>query len=343
MVARQLTPELTQPSVLVEIDHGPSVGLHHEIQRRVPGIPQAQVSKYTAPVATSPWRRAEPAPMACDVGPGPGVGQCDTACTSKDDAEGRNEVPEYESVELSEESVRSRRNLGSHDAIRPTSTELGIIAVGHGVNRWEVCEKHQQDAPLVSMSVRSGHEDTRPEGTLAPWTLFETAQRVVPPLPDHAKGYAELLSITRSPSDDSPADFSGLAGDTKYRTTRWDRHEAVNSDGNKNVKFVITGKKRTAGEAPFGHEKLQNTSRHDLPMRAIHFGGSKEPRSTGHEDAEEVEPPLSMSSAGSSLERSTADPECIALATFMWMTAYNLVSYSSPLTFGMGLADLEGR
>lgn len=338
MVAHQLTPELTQPSVLVEIDHGPPMGLLDGTERRVPGI-----SGSTASAATSPWRRPKPAPMACNVGAEPGVGHCDVTFTEKDNVETRNGVAEYEIVELSEESLTSRRNFGSRDAISSTSTEVEVIAVGPGVNCWGICEKHQQDAPLVSMGVRSGHEDTQPEGTLSPWTLCETAHRVIPPLPDHAKASAELLSIMRSPNDDSPADFSGSAGDTKYRTTHWDRHQAVKSDGNKNVKFVINGKEAAEGGRPIGFEKPEDASHHDLTIRDIHYGGSGKSRSTGQEDAGEVEPLLSMSSASSSPKTSIADTGYIALDTFMWMAAYNLVRYSAPLQLDMGSADSDAR
>lgn len=343
MVAHQLTPELTQPSVLVEIDHGPPMGLHHESQRRVPGIFQAHVSGSTAAAATSFRRRAEPAHMACDVCPEPGVGHCDAILTKKDNTETTNEVPEYESIERSEESLTSRRNFGSRDAISSTSTEVEVIAVEPGVNCWGICEKHQQDAPLVVLGVRSGHEDNHPEETLTPWTLFETAHRVVPPLPGHAKASTELSSIMRSANEISPADFSGSAGDTKYRTTHWDGQQAVKSHGNKNVKFVINGKEAAKDVTPPLLEMPENASHHHLAVREIHSGHSEKPRSTGQEDAGEVEPPLSTSSASSSPKTSLADTGCIALNTFMWMVAHNLVRNPASLKLDMGLADSEAR
>lgn len=49
MVTQHLTPELTQPNVLVEVDPGPPMRLHHKAQGPAPGLPQARMPQSMSP------------------------------------------------------------------------------------------------------------------------------------------------------------------------------------------------------------------------------------------------------------------------------------------------------
>lgn len=65
MVAQQLTPELTQPNVLVEIDHGPPMEPHEESQRPAPEQLQGKATEsrsimFDAEASTSTFGPAEP-------------------------------------------------------------------------------------------------------------------------------------------------------------------------------------------------------------------------------------------------------------------------------------------
>lgn len=361
MIAQQLTTELTQPNVLVEIDPGPPMGLHEEAQRHAPGKLQAQMTDPGSIISMSRFRPAEPKPIeAADVD---GYLAPRFACggvTASIDVEAdgtKVEVREGDSEQSLELVNASCRPFWAHGST-PESTvqdtaqaETAFVGMEH----LKLIKSDKQDgagqhATGITPSPSSGWiPPTRIHPRAASSDDYHPALAVVP-----ARAATEPSAIRDMRplhDNDGPVkvNWTSLGAKSPLLSPLRSREvlidESFNGQGNARNR-VFDNEKRVAEDqlaSVFGGTP-KNTSHCDLPIgRKFRTGRLKEIQSTGREDTNDAEPPLPMSWASGSKTNSSVDTIEVAREVFMWMNQYTMVSYSAPQTSNSYMADSKDR
>lgn len=294
MVAQQLTPELTQPSVLVEIDHGPPMGLYQEPQGPEPGNRQVKTAEsmsigHVASVSTSTARPA----VEFDGCPEPRV-EYDgiTSIGTHSDSDGTK-------IEVLEGSNFIR----SHDPVSSDAYQLGTgkkETVVAGATRFKSNEASEwMAAGSYSMSKSSGNGKSYQDLVRRP---------AVPHLPAHGSSAAESLSKS--------TDMASSQGESESLLSEWDQSETLfqeyalgdrrfNGDGKPDTMFISNEWTMVDADKAFAFGNPKSLVYHYVGQGATSWAaGSEKGFSVGTEE--------------------------IAREIFMWMFEYNLVSYSAP-------------
>lgn len=335
MVAQQLTPELTQPNVLVEIDHGPKMEPYQETQRCVPGRYLSESTSITndASVSTLTFSPA----VEADGCPEHGVGGGATALTGMQIHGTKMEVLEGGGVGHFKFSLTCHRSSWTHcsksgHTVLDTRKETAFI--GMHLNRFiEVDNK--QGAEPSPVAEKPTSRRSKPGGN-DPLNSFEVAHAVVPSLPSKEKDWAKPISARGCPQgglaqdrlsssgDPKPLLFLTDQGSTESRDRALEyRHGSFNGASNVDNELVICEKKM-AGYDKSAVIGKSNAFQTGIPTRNSRTGRFKRTQSSGQENPDDVELLFSMSWCKSAKPNVNVDVGCIASEI-----NNNLVSYSA--------------
>lgn len=325
MVSQQLTPELTQPNVLVEIDHGPTMGPYQETQRRVPRKCLAEYMSTTkdALVSTSTFSPA----VEADGCPEPSVGGDTTALTGMRSHGTKVKMLEGGSVGHSEYALAFHRPSWAlfskpESTILDTGEETAFI----GMHLFMFKENHnKQGAEPSPMAEKPTSRWSLPEGEgNRPLNSFEVAHAVVPSLPDKEKDWAKPISARGCPQgglaqdrlsssgDPKPLLFLTDQGSTESRDRALEyRHGSFNGASNVDNELVICEKKM-AGYDKSAVIGKSNAFQTGIPTRNSRAGLFKRTQSSGQENPDDVELLFSMSWCKSAKPNVNVDVGCIA-------------------------------
>lgn len=311
MIAQQLTPELMQPSVLVEIDHGPPVGLHQQARDPEPGRPQAipETSECNSilddvSVSTSNMRL----PIESDGSSEPGLEHDGNMSIGVESDGTGTEVLQGANFMYYEDRLTSRQPFWRHDFV-------GSKFAGY-----------HEDTGKKEAAVTGANKLA--EGTewkaASPCRLSRSS----------GTGLNHLLlavrAASRSPSTTTcldrgfATDLASSQGDPRSLLLPWDERQERGAllrkytlmdwyiNGNENLpkRLIANEKKMVEADKSFLFE---------LPKNALHVW-TKTPGATYRGADPHSQLPMA------------ADTEDITREIFMWMLEYNLVSYSAPET-----------
>lgn len=325
MVAQQLTPELTQPNVLVEIDHGPTMGAYQETQRRVPRECLAESMSITndASVSTSTF-----SPAIVDRRPGYDA----TALTGMRSHGTKVEALKGGSVGRIESCLTTHCSKSGH-TILDTGKETAFIGMHLLQFMKDDNEQGAEPSPIAEKPI-SGWSFPEGEGN-SPLNSFELAHAVVPSLPVKEKDWAKPISARRCPQRGLAQDRLSASRDPESLLFLTDqdgtvsrdcaseyRHRSFNGNSNVDNEPVIHEKKMAGDDKAAVVGKSNNTV-------DIRTGRLQETQSMAQENTDDVKPPFSMSGPTGAKTAVNVDAGCIASEILMWMVEYNLVSYSA--------------
>lgn len=343
MVAQQLTPELTQPNVLVEIDPGPTMGPYQKTQRCVPEKYFSDSMSITsdASVWTSTFGQAVvSSAVEADGCTQASLGYEATALTEMQSHGTKVEVLDP-SVGNSgyfitwQESVWARFSKPEL-TILDTAEEASFI--GMNLKRSIEADNKQSLEPsaLAELSPRCW---SLPQGN-RPLNSFEIAHAVVPSFPGHTKNGAKPTSARECPQRGLAQDWLSSSGDSMSLLSLTDQggaasrdcasenwHRSFNGDSNVDNELVICEKKM-AGDDKSAVIGKSNAFQPEIPTRNFRTRRF-ETQSTGQETSNDVELLFSMSCPNGAKTDVDVDAGCIASDILMWMIQYNLVSYSA--------------
>lgn len=338
MVAQQLTPELTQPNVLVEIDPGPTMGPYQETQRRVPEryLPESMSITDNASASKSTFSSTELRGGALWVSGKPGSGKLT--------------LMKY----IADESITYRFITAWARFSRPQLTILDTgeetAFIGMHLNRF-IEDDNKQGAEPSPMVDRPPSRWGLPEGEgNRPLSLFKVAHTVVPSLPSKEKDWAKTIGGRGWRQRSLAQDWVSASGDPKSLLSLTDqggaasrdcalenRHRSFNGDSNVDNEPVTHEKKmaRDDKSAVIGKSNAFQTESPTRSFRTRRF----QAQTTGQENIDDVELPFSMSCRSSDNTDVNFDVGCIESEILMWMIEYNLVSYSASWISDTDTAD----
>lgn len=335
MVAQQLTPELTQPNVLVEIDHGPSMGSCQEIQRRASRkfLAESMSTTQDALVSISTFSPAVEA-GGC---PEPSVGGKTTALTGMRSHGTKVKMLEGGSVGHFEYALAFHRPswaLFSKPELTILDTGEETAFIGMHLNRLTEVD-NKQGAEPSPMAEKPTSCRSNPGGN-GPLNSFEVAQAIVPSLPSKGKDWAKPISARGCPQrglaqdrlsssgDPKPLLFLTDQGSTESRDRALEyRHGSFNGASNVDNELVICEKKMAGYDKSAVIGKC-NAFQTGILTRNSRTGRFKRTQSSGQENPDDVELLFSMSWCKSAKPNVNVDVGCIASEI-----NNNLVSYSA--------------
>lgn len=356
MVAQQLTPELTQPNVLVEIDPGPLMGLDQQTQRRCPRnkaedqVLTTRNTTFDASVSASTFRLNGLKLIEADgcLAPRIATGGTTTSIEVERDAT-KVEVLERECAENSGEFLTSRRPQAipcAHCAKSQPQKEEETAFVGMHHLKF-MNNGNEQGARQYSMDKTSSLGWSHPE-EVRRRTFDEPATAVVPSLLGHATPASEpLTTMRRSLDRGSVTGRPYPLEHPRYLVFPLDQRgelvpkcgleeHSFKSHGNRDTGFVIL-EKRVAEypqDSVYGGVP-QTTCRCDLPMGDSCSVRLKESRPTGRTVTSDVEPPLPMSWAAGFKTSLSVNTEEFVRELLVWMIHHNMMTsqcgWQSPL------------
>lgn len=333
MVAQQLTPELTQPNVLVEIDPGPTMGPYQETQRCVPERYLSDFMSITsnASVSTSTF-----GPAVVARRPESSVGYDATALTKMQSHGTKVEVLDGGSVGNSGYLITWQQPVWAHCSkpeltILDTAEEASFI----GMNLKRSIEAYNKQIVEHSAFAELPTSCWGLPADNRPLNSFEITQAVVPSLPGHIKDWAKSISSGGCPQrgaapgrpsssrDPKTLLFLPHQGGTDSRDCALeDRYRSFDGDSNVDNEVVIYEKKMA------GDDKSAVTGKSNITVD-IHTGRLQGTQPMGQENTDGVKIPFSMSWCTSAKPNVNHDGRCIASEILVWMIEYNLVSYSA--------------
>lgn len=344
MVAQQLTPELTQPDVLVEIDPGPTMGPYQGTQRRVPMecIAESLSIAEDVSVAKSTFSPAVVSPaVEADGCPEDSLGYDATALIGMRSHGTKMKVLEGDSVGhfnscLTFQQPSSTHRSKSGHTILDTGKEMTFT----WMRLFMFMENHNKQGPKPFPSVETLTSIwTFPQGN-RPLKSFKIAQAVVPSLPGKEKDWAKPISARGCPQRCLAQDWlsasrdpmpllspTGQVGAVSRDCALEDRHRSSNGDSNVDNELVIC-EKEMAGDDKSAVIGKSNAFQTEIPTRNFRTRRF-ETQSTGQENTDDVELLFSMSCPNGAKTDIDVDAGCIASEILMWMNQYNLVSYST--------------
>lgn len=331
MVAQQLTPELTQPNVLVEIDPGPTMGPYQETQRCVPERYLSDSMSITsdASVSTSTF-----GPAVVARRPESSVGYDATALTGMRSHGTKVEALEGGSVGCIESCLMTHCSKSGQTILEP-GKETAFI--GMHLNRFTEVDNKQGAGPFPMAEKPTSRWILPGE---SPLNSFEVAHAVVRSFPSKEKDSAKPISARGCPqrglaqdwlsASRDPMPLPSLTGQVGavYRDCALEnRHRSFNGDSNVDNELVICEKKM-AGDRSSAVIGKPNAFQPEIPRkdsRTRRF----ETQSTGQDNTDDVELLFSMSCPNGAKTDVNVDTDSIASEILMWMIQYNLVSYSA--------------
>lgn len=364
MVAQQLTPELTQPNVLVEIDPGPLMELHQQTQRRCPRnktedqVPATGNTTFDASASASTFRPNGQKLIEADGCLAPRIITGGTTASIEVESDGTKvEVLEGECAENSGEFLTSRRPQaipGAHCAkSQPQKEEETAFVAMHRLKFMN--NGNEQGARQYSMDKSTSLGWSHPEEVRIR-TLDEPATAVVPSQLGHGSPASEpLTTMRRSLTRGSVTGRPYPVGDPRSLVFPLDQREELvpkcgledhcfNTHGNRDNGFVIFDKRAAeySQDSVYGGMP-QTTCRYDLALGGSRSGRSKESRSTGRTVTSDVEPPFPMSWAAGSKTSFSVDTEEFVREVLVWMIHHNMVSCPATQTSNSYMADSKDR
>lgn len=344
MVAQQLTPELTQPNVLVEIDPGPTMGRYQETQRCVPerNLSESMSITSDASVSTSTFGPAAVSTaVEADRCPEASLGYDATALTGIRSHETKVKVLEGGSVGHSKSCLTFHRPSSTHcsksgHTILDTGKEPAFI--GMHLNRFTGVGNKQGAEPFP-MAEKPASRWNLPGGS--PLNSFEVAHAVVPSLPGKEKDWAKPISARGCPQRGLAEDWLSSSRNPKPLSILTDqsdtvlchcaleyRHGSFNGDSNVDNELVIC-EKEMAGDDKSTVIGKSDAFQTEIPTRNFRTGRFKATQSNGQKNTADVELLFSMSCPNGAKTDVNVDAGCIASEILVWMIEYNLVSYSA--------------
>ncbi|KAG6356387.1 hypothetical protein INS49_015775 [Diaporthe citri] len=329
MVAQQLTPELTQPNVPVEIDPGPPMGLYQEAQRHAPGKPQAQMIKSKARLSSTfrPSNELGDEPIEANGCPEPGreLGfELDDAAPEQE-----REVQVLEDAGIILTSCRPCRGhrATAQSEIKDAAEEETAFDGMHHL-KFIGGDKLRQDAISPTPSPSSGWNPPR----IRRRASFATDLSVPAVLPSTAATEPSAIRNMR-PLNDGPVKviWTSTRGTIPRLNPPRSRevlfNKSSNGHGNAHNSLVVDTTRVAEDQlaSVFG-DMPKNTCHCDLPMGHSCTGRLKQPRSTGRTASSDVEPPLPMSWAAGSKTSFSVDIGEVAREVFMWMNQYKMMT-----------------
>lgn len=346
MVAQQLTPELTQPNVLVEIDPGPTMGPYQETQRCVPERYLSESMSFTSDASVSTLTFGPAVVSTAVEADGcheSSVGGGATALTGMGSHGTNVQVQEGGSVGHFKLCITFHRPSSTHcsksgHTILDTVEKTALI--GMHLNRFIEVDNKQGSEPSPMAETTSSRWSLPREGN-RPLNSFEVAHAVVPSLPGKEKDWAKTttargclqrgLAQDRLSSSGDPKSLLSLTdqGGTASRDCALEnRHRSFNGDSNMDNEPVIHDKKIAGDDKPAVMRKSNNTVHPEIPTRNIRTRRF-ETQSTGQENTDDIELLSSMSCPNGAKTDVNVDAGCIASEILTWMIQYSLVSYSA--------------
>lgn len=340
MVGQQVTPELTQPNVLVEIDHGPPMRLRQEAQRSTSARELDQMTESWSIMfdASGPTGLQTNEFDGCLAR---GIAYGGTTASIGVESDGtKEEVLEGECAENSGELLTSRRpqafSCAHCSKSQPQQVEETAFV---GIHHLKFMNNgNEQGARQYSMDKSTSLGWSHPEEVRIR-TLHEPATAVVPSQLGHGSPASEpLTTMRRSLTRGSVTGRPYPVGDPRSLVFPLDQREELvpkcgledhcfNSHGNRDNGFVIFDKR--AAEYPqdsvYGGMP-QTTCRYDLALGGSRSGRSKESRSTGRTVTSDVEPPFPMSWAAGSKTSFSVDTEEFVREVLVWMIHHNMMT-----------------
>lgn len=359
MVAQQLTPELTQPNVLVEIDHGPPIEPHQESQRPAPEQLQGKENEswgimFDAEASTSTFGPAELQRIEPDRFQAAGFAPGGTTASFMVESNGTKvEVLEGDRVPHPGDFLTSRRPSWAHcSKYEPTVQSTAEVRKAFvGMRRGEFMENDNQHvvgqyAIGITPSPSSGWN---PPARVRQEASFDTYHSVLAPLPATAATEPSAIRKMRLLNDGpvqvvwtSSQAMSPLLSPLRSREVFF--NESFNGRGNAHNLLVVNEERVAVDQdASVFSGMSKNTCHCDLPLGGFCNGRLKEPQSTGRTVTSDVEPPLPMSWAAGSKTGFSVDTIGVAREVFMWMIQYNMVSCPASQPPNIYMADSKDR
>lgn len=305
MVAQHLTPELTQPNVLVEIDPGPPMGLHHDIRGPAPGSSQAQT-----PQSSSPDKEVPVSPLPCGAAEQELELTTDNACP-----------PAF----LGHGAIAS---VGTESVTKIEATDDGSVEPpGEYATTWlpetsrgsiRSPEEAPEDAGIIRDDLTVARERTLIEFLQQNWIeagrqLSDTMSRSVR---DSAMGQAMPSSVSTFPK--SGLDQIGVVSvDCDLRLQSFRRAGNIEAVAVRNETWT-TGSDKVFFQAV----KPNNPLDYNFLMRDLCTGRFKKHHGKGSGD---IEPPLHMSGVNGSQTKFNAYTEQFWSEIFRWMMQHSLM------------------